>query len=270
MCYSMPDGSTLVYSKPKYFGFVTQLPKTLSVASKITFRKESIPALSVVALSTAIFISFDQPLLDGAQKFGRYIHLNSRNDYKTLVSFKLGGTRVPVYEAPRNLNSAFYSIGEGFTSLALSGGLYVYGQIKHDYRTIQTASQILQTQLAIGITTQIIKRITGRESPSRATAPGGVWRAFPSFAEFGNHTSKYDAMPSGHMTTMMGTVTVLTLNYPEKKWIKPVGYGIMALVGFAMMNNDVHWAGDYPLAIGIGYVSAQSTVRLNRWIRNEH
>jgi len=77
-------------------------------------------------------------------------------------------------------------------------------------------------------------------------------------------------MPSGHMATMMGTVTVLTLNYPEKKWIKPVGYGIMGLIGFAMMNNDVHWASDYPLAIGVGYVTAQATVRLNRWIRNEH
>jgi len=177
---------------------------------------------------------------------------------------------VPVYETPKNLNSALYSIGEGFTSLALCGGLYVYGQIKHDYRTIQTASQILQTQLAIGITTQLIKRMTGRESPSRATAPGGAWRPFPSFAEFANRRSTYDAMPSGHMATMMGTVTVLTLNYPEKKWIKPVGYGIMGLIGFAMMNNDVHWASDYPLAIGVGYVTALATVRLNRWIRNEH
>ena len=48
--------------------------------------------------------------------------------------------------------------------------------------------------------------------------------------------------------------------YPEKKWIKPVGYSLIGLTGFAMMNNKVHWAGDYPLAIALGYVAGCITV----------
>jgi hypothetical protein len=57
----------------------------------------------------------------------------------------------------------------------------------------------------------------------------------------------------------MATITVLRKNYPEKRWITPVGYSIMALSAWAMMNTEVHWAGDYPLAIAIGYISGKIT-----------
>ena len=67
---------------------------------------------------------------------------------------------------------------------------------------------------------------------------------------------------------MMATSsTALAMNYPEKRWIRPAGYGLISLVGFAMINNGVHWAGDYPLALGIGYITAKATVHLNRWIQ---
>jgi hypothetical protein len=33
----------------------------------------------------------------------------------------------------------------------------------------------------------------------------------------------------------------------------------MALSAWAMMNTEVHWAGDYPLAIAIGYISGKIT-----------
>ena len=31
----------------------------------------------------------------------------------------------------------------------------------------------------------------------------------------------------------------------------------MTLLAFQMLNNEVHWASDYPLAIGIGYSIGQ-------------
>jgi hypothetical protein len=64
---------------------------------------------------------------------------------------------------------------------------------------------------------------------------------------------QYDAFPSGHLAIGMTTVTIIALNYPEKKYIKPVGYALLGLCGFQMINNGVHWAGDYPLAILMGY-----------------
>ena len=64
---------------------------------------------------------------------------------------------------------------------------------------------------------------------------------------------KHDAFSSGHITTMMTTVSVLAMNYPNKKYIRPVGYSLMGIVGFQMMNNGVHWFTDYPLAVAMGY-----------------
>jgi membrane-associated phospholipid phosphatase len=111
----------------------------------------------------------------------------------------------------------------------------------------------------MGVTTQILKRFTGRESPSAATTINGVWRPSPSFKSYQNNTSAFDAFPSGHLATMMATVTVLAQNYPEKKWIKPVGYSVMGLTAWAMVNAKVHWISDYPLAIAIGYLAGKVT-----------
>jgi hypothetical protein len=101
-----------------------------------------------------------------------------------------------------------------------------------------------------------------------STSNGGNWNLFPSFKAYQNNTPYYDAFPSGHLATLMSTVTILTENYPEKKWIKPVGYSITGLVGYAMINNKVHWAGDYPLAIALGYLCAKQVVKHNRKIIN--
>ncbi len=252
-----------IYSKPKYFGFITQIPRTFQSAAKITFRKESIPTLSLIAGSTLVLVALDQQILDGVRSFSSTINLDPTRAYKTAIGFNLGNTAIKVYEAPQNLNSVLYSIGEGSTSILLSGGLFTFGKIKNDYRALQTASQIMQAQMMLGITTQLLKRLSGRESPFRSTAPGGVWSPLTNLSVYQKNVSRYDAFPSGHMGTMMATTIVLLKNYPEKKWIKPVAFGLMGIVGFAMINNEVHWAGDYPLALGLGYVTGLATVKLN-------
>ena len=109
--------------------------------------------------------------------------------------------------------------------------------------------------------------MSGRESPFAATQPGGVWHPFPNLKTYQESVSSHDAFPSGHIGTMMATTVVIAANYPEKKWIKPVGYTMMSLVGLAMINNGVHWASDYPLAIGLGYVFGHATVKMNRLMK---
>src|SRR6185369_7632344 len=116
-----------------------------------------------------------------------------------------------------------YQIGEGGSSMLLAGGIWIYGKFAKDYRAVATASDLAETFVTMGVTTQILKRISGRESPFVATVQGGRWKPFPSFADFQRNTPLYDAFPSGHLATLTATITVLCHNYPEKKWIKPVG-----------------------------------------------
>ena len=261
--------STFCYSKPQPFSFVTHAPKTISMTFKETFSRKSLPVLSAIALSTLVLIPFDQDITNGVQKLSNNIDLNSDIVYSNVLGFKMGSKYIPIYQAPHNLNTAVYSLGEGFTSTILSGGMFIYGKIKRDNRTLQTASQIMQAQIAVGLITQVFKRVSGRESPRVSSASGGVWRPLVSFSNFQNHTSKYDAFPSGHLATMMATVTVLTSNYPEKKWLKPVCYALTGMVGYAMVNNGVHWSGDYPLALGIGYLCGKVTVNMNRFVQGQ-
>ena len=263
------DGDLYIYKKPRPFAFVTQVPRTIAWSARASVKKKSIVPLALIAVSTVALISVDQSVTDKVQQFGNYLGIDPERSYGSSLAIQLGGFKATVYDVPKNFNTAVYSIGEGLTSVVLAGGLYAVGKIRNDYRAVQTASQILQVQITVGVIGQTIKRISGRESPFMASARGGVWRPFPGFSAYQNNTARYDAFPSGHLATMMATVTILAMNYPEKPWIRWVGGSVITLVCFSMINNDVHWAGDYPLALGIGYVTARATVSMNRWVQHK-
>ena len=265
MRYDVGNGKTLVYQTPKKFAFITSLPKDAAGIVSTTFSRQSIKPLLGIAASTGLLIWSDQLITDGVGDFSKQIHLSpDEKNHNVLVH--VGGKDVALLRFPGNLNTAFYQVGQGFPSLLIGAGLYTYGKIKDDYRALSTASQLAETFILIGVGTQLVKRITGRQDPSESTTPGGTWHFFPSFSEYQNHTPNYDAFPSGHLATLMSSITIFSENYPEKKWIKPVGYSLTALVGYSMINNKVHWASDYPLAIGMGYLCAKQVVKRNRQV----
>lgn len=245
----------ITYARPPKWGFIKNIPKDIWQIARSPFRKENLVGLSVVVACSALLIWQDQSISNGTKKFAKNINLSPNTSYNVLV--KAGDTKI--IKIPRNLNTALYQLGEGGTSMMIAGGMFLYGKIKKDNRALQTASDLAETFISMGISTQLLKRSFGRESPFKASVSGGAWRPFPAFSAYQGNTPKYDAFPSGHLATMMATVTVLTEHYPEKKWIKPVGYSAMALSCFAMINTDVHWAGDYPLALAIGYVAGKIT-----------
>ena len=268
MAYELKD-QWLYYPKPKHFGFLTKAPRTFRDVAVESFSRKSLPAWGAIAGTTAIFLMFDQQMLDGVQQFSRFINVDNTSIYHPVLDFNIGSQGVLIYRAPGNLNTFLYQLGEGIPPLLISAGLLTYGWIKNDYRARSTASQVAQVILTMGLTTQTLKRISGRESPFVATADGGVWRPLPSLRTYQHNVSHYDAFPSGHMATMMACLIVFADNYPEKRWIRPIGYTIMALSGLAMMNTNVHWASDYPLAIGLGYVFGKATVKMNRWVKGK-
>jgi hypothetical protein len=268
MVYHIND-TTYIYPKPKAFSFITQLPATYPATARISFKKESIKPWVIIIASTALLLQFDQKIANGVHQFSHFIHVDTTRNYRHGVSFNVGKTGFDVWEPPGNVNTAIYEVGEGVPSILIAGGLWGFGLIKKDYRAISTASQIIQATTATGFMTQFLKRTTGRESPFRKTQPGGRWRPFPKPSIYQHSVPQYDAFPSGHMGTMVSTYVVLTENYPEKKWIHPIALSVISLVGLAMINNNVHWASDYPMAIGMGYAFGKATVKLNRWVKGE-
>ncbi|MCF3111751.1 phosphatase PAP2 family protein [Niabella sp. CC-SYL272] len=262
--YHLRNGLTLVYPRPKPFGFITDLPRDGWQYVKNSFAKESIKPWIMIAGATGVLLALDQPIADELHRFSDRIHYHRDNSYKTVWEVKIGSSKTSLLRIPNNLNSAFYQLGQGYVSLLVGAGLFTYGKIANDYRSRSTASQLLESFFLMGASTQLVKRISGRQSPFMASNPGGNWHPFPSFGEYQKNTPNYDAFPSGHLATLMSSVTILAQNYPESRFIKPIGYSLVALLGLSMINNDVHWASDYPLALGMGYLSAKTVANRSR------
>jgi membrane-associated phospholipid phosphatase len=201
--------------------------------------------------------------LDRGQELGDKLHLSHSSNQKTIfqLSVPIGDKHLNFpFNIPYDANTMMYFLGDGITHFSIAGGFWAYGAIKDDSRARQTASQLAESILTTGICVQILKHVTGRESPYASTAPGGIWRFFPNQVEYANNVPHFDAFPSGHLATAMATVTVIAENYPEYRFIKPVGYSLMGLLSFAMVNNGVHWISDYPLALAMGYTFAKIAV----------
>jgi hypothetical protein len=153
----------------------------------------------------------------------------------------------------KNLSDFCAYMGEGTTQFAVAGALGAYGLVFKDQKALRTGSQIVQTVLASGAVIQVLKHVTGRESPFVRTTPTGIWKILPNQINYHRRVPQFDAYPSGHLCTSIATVIVVAENYPDVKWIRPVGYTFTALVGLGMLNNGIHWVSDYPLGLFIGY-----------------
>jgi membrane-associated phospholipid phosphatase len=243
------------YPKPRVFDLFVNFPKNYIDMGKGIATKDGAKLLGLTAALTVALIPADQDLVDHTQNISDNIGLASSHRYKKLI----GGM-----DFPTNISAFYYHLGHGNTSLLYATGLLATGLIKKDYRAVHTSIEIGESILTLGVMTQGLKRVFGRQTPNRAVVDGGKWQFFPNLSEYMDNTPNYDAFPSGHMATLTATFTVIARNYPEVKWIKPVGFTMMGLLGMEMMNSGVHWAGDYPLGILIGY--AVGTVSANRRI----
>ncbi|HIE45648.1 MAG TPA: phosphatase PAP2 family protein, partial [Flavobacteriaceae bacterium] len=236
------------YSKPKFFDMFKYVPHDLIHLGKYLVNKDNFGTVALTTYSTVAMIPFDEQLTNAAAILGKPINLDNEGTY-----LRIKGARI----LPSNLPAAIYFIGNGGTTLLISGGFYAFGKINNDYRMLNTSSELAEVLMSVGIVTQTVKRITGRQSPVRAIAdgnPSGNWTLFPNTLSYQQNTPNYDAMPSGHVATYIATLTVIATNYPEIKWIKPVGYSLGGLLAFQMVSSKVHWTSDYPLAVLFGYV----------------
>ena len=243
----------IIYKKPRPFSFITNIPKDVAGFTKQSFKKQNLKDLAIVAGSTAILILADQAITNSVQTNFNNAGIHGTESFSPIVQLNFGGKKTNFGKLPKNINTAIYNLGQGSFSMMFAAGFFILGKVKKDNRALQTASQLTESFIALGAVTQLIKYSTGRENPSDATVKGGRWQPFPSWKNFQNNKPKYDAFPSGHLATFVSTVTIIGENYPEIKWIKPVGYTISGLIGLSMINNGVHWAGDLPLGFALGY-----------------
>jgi len=247
--YPLKDGSSLTYSEPAFWRALGDTPSDIAGFTVSSFKKENLPWVAAVTASTVLLIHYDQTIFDGAKKLGKRLNISSKD--KTKPYLTLGG--VQVFRGPADLGSGLYFIGDGWVTIGFFGYFKTAGWLGHDWRASQTGNQLAEGLIATGLVTEAMKNVFGRETPERSSGKGGVWRMFPGLPEYAKRRPRYDAFPSGHLATTAMAVTVMAENYPDNKYIVPVGYTLMGALCFQMINNGVHWAGDYPLGFAVGY-----------------
>ncbi|MDR3668077.1 MAG: phosphatase PAP2 family protein [Ignavibacteriaceae bacterium] len=243
VCQSLNEASRNkdTVSAPTWYEMFTNIPGDCVQFYNTNFITEKIPLYAGVSVLTAGLIATDNRTWMAANKI-----------------YKESG---PV----KRWSDILEELGDGRTQFGLSGVYAIYGFIFNDNRALRTASEITEAVLASGAVVQVLKHITGRQSPFVSTMPGGRWDFFPNQINYHKHVPSYDAFPSGHVTTALATVVVIGENYPNIKWIEPLGYTLTGLLAISMVNTGIHWYSDYPLAVVLGYSFGMIAVHPEGW-----
>ena|ERR1035438_6712468 len=214
---------------PNWHEFITNTPSNMFNVVSNSFTSENLPVLGYIsAITTALVIS-DAQTHSAVKTFF--------NNNKPLKNFG----KYAVY------------MGDGRVEFGIGGLFALYGGVFGDNLALRTGLQCTEAIISNGIMVQLLKRISGRESPLKATSGSGIWQFFPNIKKYQKNQPQYYSFPSGHLSTLMAAVTVISENYPESNYIKPLGYSLMGILGVGLVAKDMHWFSDFPLAMAIGY-----------------
>jgi membrane-associated phospholipid phosphatase len=133
----------------------------------------------------------------------------------------------------------------------------LYGLIERDNQSLEQgltlgAGLALNTAVSFGL-----KKLINRPRPYE-TYPEIIPTNFESSASF----------PSAHTSMAFNFATSLTLQYP-KWYIAAPAYTWATAVGFARMNQGVHYPSDVLGGMVVGTGCAFATWYANKWIRRE-
>lgn len=240
-------------TKPDNYADFFTLPEVIYDDYKLAYDRvfdwDQQPYWWAVGLSTAVLLATDDQWIKESQRLGRKLNISATDRTHTVA--KAGD--ITLLRVPRDTGSIMYFIGDGWTHASIAAGFLATGLMVDDEKSYNVGFQLVEGMISTTIATQFLKHITGHETPDHATKPRGRWDFFPNQREYLNCVPCFDAFPSGHLAVSTMTLTVISKNYPDNPWIMPVGVSLLSLLSFQMMNNGVHWASDYPLAIALGY-----------------
>ncbi len=214
---------------PKWYDMITHIPGDWLEYSEETFEVKNIPAIIGMAGVTTALVVAD-----------RQWYWTEKKWYDESPGF-------------HRFSDWMVFTGDGRFQFGIVGAFAAYGFAFDDVRSLRTASELTEAILACGGIVQLLKHITGRESPFVSTKRTGAWIFFPNQIQYAKHTPHYDAFPSGHLATATTTLIVIADNYPEITWLRPVGYVVLGAISSSLVAYGIHWWSDFPLALALGY-----------------
>jgi hypothetical protein len=158
-------------SSLKWYTMFERIPGDWVSGWDLTIRKDNIPTMLAITALTTVAIATDRPVWESSKKF-----------YKSSRTAK-------------DVSDFFVYLGDGKPQFGLSAAFALYGFAAKDDRALLTASHITEAVLACGSVVQVLKHITGRESPLVSTTRNGRWQFFPNQITYHKRVPHYDAIP---------------------------------------------------------------------------
>lgn len=132
----------------------------------------------------------------------------------------------------------------GGNSDKVMAGLFLYGVAARNQRARAAAfDAFVSSIIASKAITPALKQLISRDRPG-----GG----------------DDDAFPSNHATQAFAVATAIASHYDDKRWVRPLAYGIASSVAFARVYHDDHWASDVLAGAAIGTFVGRVVARTNR------
>ena len=137
-------------------------------------------------------------------------------------------------------------------SAGILGGFYLAGAaFKNDKVEAVGLDGLSATLIASGIIATSVKEVAGRSRP----------RDHEGTTHFSPFSGKH-SFPSGHATQAFVTASVLSAHYPTP-WVEIPAYGIAAMVGFARIDHNAHFASDVLAGAFLGTSVGYAVVYFN-------
>ncbi|MBI2270910.1 MAG: phosphatase PAP2 family protein [Bacteroidetes bacterium] len=174
--------------------------------------------------------------------------------------------------ALRNRNSTTQDIqqyglepwGSGKYSMPLLGLFYLYGSVKSDERSKQTALLGLKAFVVSGIIVTIPKQFFHRHRPCPSIYGGKPDAGCATYVNIFFQSSD-NSFPSGHSTSAFAMATVISEQYKYKKWVPVVSYTLAGLASLSRVESNKHWASDVFMGAVLGYSIGKFITRKKNW-----
>lgn len=161
-------------------------------------------------------------------------------------------TRENIYNLPAEFGRIW---GEPYNTLLIGGVNALSGIVNNIYMNKKVAFEIYQSAIYTGLTTMLIKTITGRSRPY--TNEGSY-----SFSPFNLSGDDEWSFPSGHVSLAFSLSTVLSQN-SKSELMKVIYYLPAFLTAYSRVYQDKHWLSDVFLGAVIGYSIGKWTVKIH-------
>jgi len=134
----------------------------------------------------------------------------------------------------------------------------LYGGLSHNDEMLKDAIYIGTSVAGTIIVTYGMKYAFGRTRP---------YKKYPDMIDARDHEPS-PSFPSGHSSMAFALATSLTVKYPKWYIIAP-SFLWATSVGFARINEGVHYPSDVLAGAALGVGSALINVYINRWLNDK-